>query len=241
MSEVPTPPVVEPPVVTTPQTPEDYKALYEAEAIKTADLIKQRNFLKPAQRMLEGLDQEARDELIALGQLAAKGDREAMIEWTLSTAEGLSGKDIAELIAERQKIEEDPSTEKPAGLTPEQVEEMVEKRLTAQRNADKGEQAVTAEMAEHGYKLTSAAGRTILQYAVDQNVNVKEAVEWYEKDTATTTAERQKAAAAAAATVPGVAPNGTPVGVVSDRKEGESDESFRRRSIEARIKNAQAS
>lgn len=223
----------------TPETPEDFKALYEAEAAKTADLIQQRNLLRPAQRMLNGLTAEQRDSLIAAGEMAGANDMKGLQDWLESSLEGISGKSVAELVAERQRIAQQSPEEaaKPApGLTAEQVQEIVARQTAIARDAERGEQRVREEMSTAGYKLDSAAGQTIINYAVAHDVGVKEATEWYENDVTTSVLEKQKAAAAAAAQVPGVAPSGSAAGVVPERKEGESGEDFRRRSITARLK-----
>lgn len=210
--------------------------MYEKEAAKTAELIAARNLLKPAQRMLNNLSPEQREALIRAGEMAGAGDMEGLQEWLESSLEGISGNSLAELVAARQRVEQSGDAPKvEPGLTAEQVQEIVARQTAMARDAERGEQRVREEMASHGFKLDSAPGQTIINYAVSQGIGVKEAVEWYENDVTMTVLEKQKAAAAAAASVPGAAPNGSAAGAVPEKREGESDRDFRARSIRAKL------
>lgn len=223
-----------------PATPEDFKALYEAEAAKTADLIAQRNLLKPAQRMLNNLSPEDREAFIRAGELRGAGDMDGLAEWLESSLEGVSGKSVADLVAARQKAEQqtpDDAAKPTPGLTAEQVREIVERETAMARDAERGERRVAEELATHGYKMGSAAAQTIINYAVANKTDVKEAAEWYETDVATSMLDKQKAAAAAAAAVPGTVPNGSPTGAVPDHDPKLSDKENRAIRIRARIEN----
>lgn len=237
MSEVPNPPV----------TPEDYKVAYEAEAAKlvaetakNADLIQQRNLLKPAQRMLNNLSPEDREAFIRAAELRGTGDMEGLQEWLESSLEGITGKSVADLIAARQKAEQatpDDAAKPAPGLTEEQVQAIVERSTTLAREAERGERRVAEELEARGYKMGSASGQTIINHAVGNKISLGEAADWYENDITTTVLEKQKAAAAAAALVPGAAPNGTAAGAIPDYDPKLSPEANRRISITARLTN----
>ena len=128
-------------------------------------------------------------------------------------------------------------------LTRADVEKMAREiaaNVTAEQQTKiDAQQRVTSELKTLGYAFESAPGRTILQYAIDNSLSLTDAADWYEKDTATSMAAKQQAAAAAAGQIPGVAPNGSPVGQFSppERKAGESDADYRRSMIRARLEN----
>lgn len=231
MSETPTPPVVEP-----VSTPADFEAMYRKEV---EGRIAERNLYKPAQQMLNGLTDGAKAEVLKLAQMAQAGDTQAIVDWALMTAQDVSQKDLASLIAERQTQENDDQKPQP-GMTAQEVAEMVrnETARTLQEHSvrQQGEARVRQELSALGYDLDSAAGMTIINRAVALGCDVGEATKWFEGDVEKTFAERARNAAAAAATVPGTAPNGTPAATVPDTpREGESPDEFRRRSIMAKL------
>lgn len=237
----PPPNVTAAPAAPAPQTPADYQALYEAEQRKNADLVQQRNFLKPAERLLAGLDQNARDALMELGELVRAGDPQAIAEWNLQVAQQVTGKDMATMIAERQAAEQAANvgvvTPVP-GLSAAEVAKMVTDALAQDRASQQGQARVAAEMERAGYRHDSAIGETIIRHAVQNNIDLPDAIDWYENEVASTAMERARAAAAAGATVPQGAPQGSPLGTAPDgKKAGESDEEFRRRSIMSRLTN----
>lgn len=242
MTDTGTQPTTEPVAPAAPETPADYKALYEAEQTKTADLVRQRNLLKPAERLLQGLDDNSRAALMELGDLVRAGDPNAIMEWNAQVIQQLSGKDLAAYIAAKQTAEQaGVPTEQVAGLTTEQIEALIDQRtdqrLSARDAAAQGQARVAAELDAAGFKIGSAAGETIIRHAVNNELELKDAIDWYVNDTATTLTERQRAAAAAAAAVPGVAPSGTPVGKIPDgRQADETDLEFARRKAELRMK-----
>lgn len=250
-----TEPIVTPePTPPAPQTPADYQALYEAEQRKTDDLIRQRNLLKPAERLLNGIGDGSREAMMEFGNLvrayeAARTQTEqeeaaqAIAEWNLQVAQQVSGKDMAALIAERQAREQrgepEPTPTVP-GLTEEQVRQIVADAQAADRNYQKGVDRVTSVLKDAGYDANSAAGRTIIGWAVDNEQDLPEAIQWFEKDVESTAMSRATAAAAAAAAagaaVPQGAPQGSPVGKIPDgKRDNESDEDFRRRSVMAKL------
>jgi hypothetical protein len=197
-----------------------WEARYRAEV---ADRIKERNLYKPAQKMLNDLDEDSRAELIRLAEMARQGDREGIIDWSLQTAEAASGKDVAALIAERQRAAQGndpaPSTATPptpAAPTAEEIAEMVRSEMARANALEAGKQQVASELDAAGYNVKSAPGQTIIQYAFSNNCDIATAVQWFENDTATAVLNRQRAAAAAAGSIPGTTPVGAPVGTIPD-------------------------
>lgn len=232
------------PAAAAPATPADYQALYEAELRKTADLINQRNLLKPAQTLLNNLDEGSKAAIMELAEAARAGDTEAILEWNLRTIQQVSGKDAATLIAERQQREgltgaAPTPTPDVKYLTAEEAERIADQRIAARDTMQQQQAQVAQQLATHGYKLDSAVGETIIRYAVQTNCPLADAVTWFENDMATTALERARAAAAAGQAIPGTSPTGVPVATTPDVKAaGESDEDFRRRSIMSKLMSA---
>lgn len=234
MSNVETPPTEAP----APQTPQDWQAMYEAEAIKTRDLIDQRNRLKPAQQMLNNLNDADRAAFIRAGELRGLGDDAGLADWMEASLEGITGMSVADLIAQRQKEAQREPDERPTpGLTQEQVDQQIEQRLAFERDRQRGEANVSAEMSKIGYTLNSASGQTIINHAVRENISLTEAAAWYESDVTGSVLEKQKAAAAAAASVPGASPNGSLAGTAPDYDPKLSPQENRAISIRAKLEN----
>lgn len=222
---------------TAPQTPADYERLYRQEV---AERINERNLYRPAQQLMNQLDEGSRAAIMELADLARSGDPDAIAEWNLRTIQQVTGKDAATLIAERQvaagQTGAAPTQPAPSGLSAQEVAELVANEIAKSQTAQRGQAQVAAEMAKSGYQLESAAGRVIIAHAVDNNATLADAIAWFENDMATTAMERARAAAAAGASIPGTSPAGTPVATTPDGKAaGESDEDFRRRSILAKL------
>lgn len=236
MSEMPTPaptpapatpPAPEPaPAPPTPSAPDPvdaagWEAKYRGEV---ADRIKERNLYKPAQRLLSDLDEDSRAELIRLADMARTNDAEGIAQWSLDTIRAVSGKDAAAYIAERQAREQGTpapgltaEAPKPVpGMTPEEVRQMVREEQAEQARLEQGRQHVTNTLKEMGYDVNSAAGKTIVGYAVDNKADLDTARKWFENDIVASVSARQRAASAAAATVPGTAPAGAPAGSIPD-------------------------
>lgn len=204
--------------------------------------IRERNLYKPIQQRMNSFNESERAAVIDLMDRVAAGDQDAIVEWMLTQTENVSGKDVAALIAERQTREQkgDPEPTSVPGLTEEQVRKIVADQNAADRNYQKGVDRVAAELLKAGYKHDSPAGETIVRYAVEANngagVDLPDAIEWFQKEVEATAMDRARAAAAAAAAVPEGAPNGVPVGKVPDgKRDGESEEDFRRRSVMAKL------
>lgn len=221
-----------------PQTPQDFEKLYREEVVAR---VNERNLYKPAQQMLNNLDEGSRAALLELADLARGGDADAITEWNLRTISQVNeGKDAATIIAERQAragmtgaAPTEPAVKVP---TEADINQMVAAAVAQAQAAERGQAAVAAEMAAAGYKLDSAVGETIIRYAVQNNAKLPDAIAWYEADSSATALERARAAAAAGASIPGVAPAGTPVGATPDTKPaGMSEEDFRRQNIMAKL------
>lgn len=227
MSETPTPPTpVEPAaVVTPPAEPTDaagWEARYRTEV---TDRIKERNLYKPAQRLLADLDDGSREELIRLAEMARNQDGDGIVAWAEGTIAAISGKDIAQLVADRQKAAglgqaptpETPPSGTPApepGMTPTQVADMVRKEMADAAALEAGRVRVRDELAKGGYTENSPQGQTIINYAWANKADVPTAIAWYENETATSALDRARAAAGATGQVPSPAPAGAPVGAI---------------------------
>ena len=169
---------------------------------------------------MNGLDEDSGNELVRLADLARRGDTAGIVDWSLETAKSVSGKDIAELIAERQGKQQETTKsvldEQPKGLTEDEVRAITRSENEAFQRQEQGRQAVARDLKALGYGVDDADGMTIINYAVNSKTDLETAAKWYENDVLAKMSARQKAAAGAAATVPQGAPNGAPAGKVPD-------------------------
>lgn len=76
----------------------DFRALWEREK---NERIRERNLYRPAQRIMDGLEQDQIESLQGLAEMARAGDASGIVEWALATAQNLSGQDLAALAAAR--------------------------------------------------------------------------------------------------------------------------------------------
>jgi nucleotide-binding universal stress UspA family protein len=192
------------------QAEPDYQALLEQEK---AHRVRERNLYRDAQRILGDLDDGSVNAIKALAEMVRRGDTDGITEWALATAQNVSGKDLAEMIAARQQSPAEPAplvgqqqAPAPAAPSPDQIREMVAEQVRVQNLAAQ----ITAEMQSAGYAPGDPAGQVIIQYARANGVPINEAIEWFEADAAARVAQRQQRLAQVAAQTPAPAPDGAP-------------------------------
>lgn len=210
------------PVEVPPQSVEEWKAKYEAEV---QGRVKERNIYRPATRLLADLDDSERDALLGLAEMVRNGDVEGITNWSIQTAENVTGKSAAELIAARQAAAGQAPTNI-ASTTPETtappapasadeiaraVQEALDQREQA-REAQARQQAMVETMSQQmraaGFEPSSAAGQTIIRYCRETG-DMEQAIEMFRKDVLATVMASATATAAAAGQVPPPAPNGS--------------------------------
>jgi len=202
-------PAAAPPAGGETQAEQDFRALWEQEK---AERIKERNLYRPVQRILSDLDAESVSAISALSELVRRGDTDGITEWALATAQNVSGKDLAEIIAARQQAPATPplasqqQAPAPPAPNPDQIREMVAEQVRVQNLAAQ----ITAEMQSAGYTTKDPAGQVIIAYARAEGVPISEAIEWFEAEAAARVAQRQQRLAQVAAQTPAPAPDGAP-------------------------------
>lgn len=203
---------------TPPAGEQDYRALWEQEK---SERIKERNLYRPVQRILSDLDTESVSAISALAEMVRRGDTEGITEWSLATAQNVSGKDLAAIIAARQNGQAPAAApgatsqapEAPQQvIDPEMIRRMVEETAAEQVRVSSLAERISAEMAQAGYTPRDPAGQVIIQYARQNNVPINDAIEWFEADAAARVAQRNQRLAQVAAATPAPAPDGAPAG-----------------------------
>lgn len=196
-----------------PAGEQDYRALWEQEK---SERIKERNLYRPVQRILSDLDTESVTAISALADMVRRGDTEGITEWSLATAQNVTGKDLAAIIAARQNGQAPADQPQSAPATPQQVidpemiRQMVAETAAEQVRVSNLAERISATMEQAGYTPRDPAGQVIIQYARQNNVPINEAIEWFEADAASRVAQRNQRLAQVAAATPAPAPDGTP-------------------------------
>lgn len=205
----------------------DWQAKYQQEVEHRK---RERNLYSPVAKVIEGLADTDRDAIVALADAVRAGDSEAVVNWALQSAEAVSGKSVADLIAERQKASAAPvdiggqPAAPTAGVAPEQITDIVKQAL-AERDAEMAQQArvqalittMESEMRESGFEPRSDDGREIIRMARalaardGSQPDIKLAIRVYQTAKQAEMAGLANAADAAAA-VPPPAPAGAPAG-----------------------------
>jgi hypothetical protein len=189
--------------------------------------------------MLNNLDEGARAAVLELAQLAESGDPDAIAEWALYQVQAVTGKDAAAYIAAKQAATDPTNTPVPElqpGLTPEQVEEIVQSRISQNESRQAGIARVNAELSEHGYTPNTVPANAIVSYCAANGLDIPDGVKWFQAEVEMSALERAKRAAAAGAEVGTPAPQGAQVGSLDDgMKEGEGPEEYSRRRGLARL------
>ena len=201
----------------------DFKALYDQEK---AERIKERNLYRPAQQALRDLDEPTVQAITSLAEMARSGDTDAIVEWSLATAQNLTGSDLATVIAARQNAGTPTPAPQAAAPQPggfqqqpgqapidhETINQRIREGVQSEMHAANLRQQITSEIAAAGYDVGTPTGLAIIRYAQASNGTVAEAIKAIEADVVANTARRQQALAAAAGQVPGVAPAGAAPG-----------------------------
>ena len=231
MSDTPAPPPT--PIDTAPVDPpavaggdEDWRVKYEREVEHRK---RERNLFAPVARIIEGLHEDDRSTLTELADAIRRQDRDYLVEFGIATAENVSGKSAAELIAARQgqqgmgtpgDITQRAAETQAAnpGMTEEQVARAVREALAAEREEQSAEQRKTEYLAHVTNTLTSAGIQPgtddaveVIQIARGLGGDVERAIRVWNADRQYRTVGLA-AAGAQAASLPAPAPSGAPVG-----------------------------
>jgi hypothetical protein len=222
------------PEVTSDQTPAGDgamipKSVYDAEVQRH---IKERNLFKPAQQRLSALADEQREAILGLADAAARGDMEAIMDWSIGTLENISGKSAAEAIAARQAKAgvgeavgrgNEPALATPPTpqLTDDRVRELAVQAASREFEKQQTIREVNSSLVAGGYEPGTPEAYAIILIGRDNNIPIKDAVAQYEALTDARVqarlariAEGQQQAAVVAGQTPAPAPSGQPVGAV---------------------------
>jgi len=199
-----------------PAGEQDYRALWEQEK---SERIKERNLYRPVQRILSDLDTESVSAISALADMVRRGDTEGITEWSLATAQNVTGKDLAAIIAARQNGQAPSTIGQPAAeptapaqqqFDPAQIKQMVQEAAAEQVRVASLAAQIKSELDSSGYAQGDPATQVIIQYARQNNVPINEAIEWFEADATAKVAQRNQRLAQVAAATPAPAPDGAP-------------------------------
>jgi hypothetical protein len=212
----PAAPAAPAPAPAAPAAPDGFvsKEVYDREV---ADRIRERNLYKPYATAFSPLAPEQREAILGMAEMVSNNDTQGIIDWSLTTAENVSGKTHAELIAARQAATPTgvasvaaPATEP---LTADAIDSIVAKRLEAdrqeaQRQAGTQEQirVFTEKMTAAGIPPQSEDGREVIEMCRAYKGDMDKALRVF----AAGKADAAAAAAAAAGQTPAPAPNGAP-------------------------------
>ena len=214
------PPIPDPPAAPAapgaPEAPKDYQALYQQEV---QERIREREKYKPFAQTLGRLDPQQAQAMLALAEAAANGDTDAIAEWSASTYRNLTGAEIAAQVAAAQTA---PAAGQPAApaapdapLTAEQIAAQVTDILRRENAQAQLVAQIESELTQAGHVVGSPAARTIIAYAQQTRLPVKDAIAWYNNDLQAQWARVAAAGAAVAGGVPPVAPAGAPAGPIA--------------------------
>jgi hypothetical protein len=223
MTDVPTPePAPAPAPAPAPTAPEGFvpKEVYDREV---EDRKRERNLYKPYATVFAPLAPEQREAILGMAEMVGLNDTEGIIDWSLSTAENVSGKTHAELIAARQaatpvgtpSVAAVPGEQQPVtapGLTADEVRRILEEdRAKVQRQMGTQEQirVFTEKMTAAGITPASDEGAEVIEMCRAYRGDMDKALRVFklgQQDAANAAA----ATAVAAGQTPAPAPNGTP-------------------------------
>lgn len=198
----------------------DYETLYKQEV---QERIRERNLYRPVQQILRDLDENTVQAIQNLADLARNGDTSGIVDWSLATAQNLSGGDLASVIAARQTgnaaPQQQPQQElaqtiqqQAPAIDPEMMRAMIQQEAAQQFRVQTLVQQITSELAQAGYDPADPSGQTIIRYAQINNVPIKDATQWFESDVQQRVISRASAAAGVAAQTPQLAPTGSAPG-----------------------------
>lgn len=224
----PAAPVPEAPPAVAPVAPEGFvpKDVHDREV---ADRIRERNLYKPYAQAFAPLDPTEREALLGVAEMVRNGDIEGIVSWSLQTAENVSGKSAAELIAARQQATPTgqastapgvpaaaPAAPASEALTAAEVQRIIAQTLQQDRTQVQQQQAnqelihkYTAQMSAEGLDVRTPEGQEVVKLCRAYDGDMARAIAVFRADQAT---QQQAAAAVAAAAgqVPAPAPNGAP-------------------------------
>ncbi len=203
------------PVAPAPDAAMIPREVYDREV---QDRIRERNLYKPIQKVFADMDEGEREAIMDLAQAVKRGDREYIADWSLETAAQVTGKDVAQLIADRQAakaagsgIAPTPAAQPAApALDPAEMERMIEERVNSTIGRQKLVEHISGVLTSAGYDPKSPTGRAIVGIARDGNLTIEQAITAFNTDILAPRQAAVAAAAAAAGQTPAPAPNGAP-------------------------------
>jgi hypothetical protein len=199
----------------------DFESLYKQEV---QERIRERNLYRPVQQMLRDLDDGTVQAIQSLADLARNGDTSGIVDWSIATAQNLSGGDLASAIAARQAGGAPQSSQyqqqelaqtiqqQAPSIDPDMMRAMIQQEAAQQFRVQTLVQQITSELNSSGYEPSDPSGQTIIRYAQVNNVPIKDATAWFEQDVQAKVIARASAAAGAAAQTPQLAPSGSAPG-----------------------------
>lgn len=224
----PAAPAPEAPPAVAPVAPEGFvpKDVHDREV---ADRIRERNLYKPYAQAFAPLDPTEREALLGVAEMVRNGDIEGIVSWSLQTAENVSGKSAAELIAARQQATPTgqastapgvpaaaPAAPASEALTADAVQRIIAQTLQQDRTQVQQQAAnqqlineYTQKMTAAGVQPTSEEGREVIEICRGLRGDMDKALRVFALSKADQVAAGA-AAAAAAGQVPAPAPNGAP-------------------------------
>lgn len=204
----------------------DYESKYRQEVEHRE---RERRLYRPVAKVIEGLADADRDAIVTLADAVRAGDTDAVVNWALQSAEAVSGKSVADLIADRQKASAAPvdiggKADTPAAVAPEQIADIVKAALDEREAAREQRERVqglintmSAEMRDAGFEPATDEGKEIIRMARalaardGREPDIKLAIKVYQTAKQAELAGLANAAEAAGA-IPPPAPAGAPAG-----------------------------
>ncbi len=201
----------------------DWQAKYQSEV---GFRQQERNLYRPAMQMLKDLSEDERAAVIGLTEAIRAGDYETVVNWSLATAENVSGRPVTELIAARQQSSGMAATAdiggspQPAAPAQQQMPDIGALIAAAQEAARYEAQTTvrtqqfisdyTRQMADAGFSPASAEGQEIIRLAKAYDGDMGRAINVFRAEQSL---QSQAAAAAAgvAGQIPSPAPSGAPM------------------------------
>lgn len=203
----------------------DWQAKYQSEV---GYRQQERNLYRPAMQMLKDLSEDERAAVIGLTEAIRAGDYETVVNWSLATAENVSGRPVTELVAARQQgsgmaaTADIGSSPQPApAAAPQQQMPDVQALIAAAQEAARYEAQSTVrtqqfisdytrQMNDAGFNPATAEGQEIIRLAKAYDGDMGRAINVFRAEQSL---QSQAAAAAAgvAGQIPAPAPSGAPM------------------------------
>lgn len=203
----------------------DWQAKYQAEV---GYRQQERNLYRPAMQMLKDLSEDERAAVIGLTEAIRAGDYDTVVNWSLATAENVSGRPVTELVAARQQgngmaatadIGGNPQAAQPAPAAPQMPD--VQALIAAAQEAARYEAQTTVrtqqfiseytrQMNDAGFNPATPEGQEIIRLAKAYDGDMGRAINVFRAEQALQS-QAVATAAGVAGQVPAPAPQGAPM------------------------------